>query len=95
MLAALTFNQIMIAVCGLTALVLLTFGNQTSRMIAPVFGLAGQPFWVMSALDSHQLGVLVVTLAYTLVWIGSALRTVCVLRARAVSPNARPTGWGK
>jgi len=86
-LNAITFNQVAIAFTGLVALLLLTFGGKTARLVAPVFGLAGQPFWLLSAIESNQLGVLVVTLAYTMVWLGSALRSILTLRRQLVQPS--------
>lgn len=80
MLTIMSLNQWMIACTGLVAVALLMFGNSMARYLAPVFGLCGQPFWIMAALDSHQPGVLVVSLAYTVVWIAGLWRALCAAR---------------
>jgi hypothetical protein len=44
------------------------------RRWAPLFGLAGQPFWIYATATSGQLGMLIVSCAYTVIWIVGAWR---------------------
>jgi hypothetical protein len=80
MLKDLPLEQIMIAATGLIALTLLTFGGRRARLIAPWFGLASQPFWIAAAIHANQLGILVVSGAYTLVWLASCIKSLLTLR---------------
>lgn len=93
MLNDLPLEQIMIAATGLIALTLLTFGGRRARLIAPWFGLASQPFWIMAAIQAHQLGILVVSGAYSLVWLASCIRSLMAIRARFNAPFSRDA-WG-
>lgn len=88
MLNDLSMEQVMIACTGLTALLLLTFGGPRARLLAPWFGLASQPFWLSAAIHAHQLGILVVSGAYSLVWLASCIKSLYVLRARFAAPFA-------
>ena len=64
-----TFVQVWIASTGLLAISLLQFGGPTARRWAPFVGLAGQPAWLLHAAESQALGVMLVTAAYTVVWL--------------------------
>jgi TRAP-type C4-dicarboxylate transport system permease small subunit len=62
-------NQLLIAVFGLTA-IWLAMGNWApGRKWAPVVGLCGQPFWFYFALQTGGWGILVLTGAYTAVYV--------------------------
>lgn len=80
MLNDLSFEQAAIACTGLVALALLTFGGRRARLIAPWFGLASQPFWILAAIHAHQPGILIVSSAYTLVWVASCVKSLFALR---------------
>lgn len=77
------YFQVWLAFTGVLALVLALHGNPTGRLFAPWIGLAGQPAWIYVALHTHQIGVLLVTLAYTGVWISGCVRS---LRTTARKP---------
>lgn len=66
--------QIWIAASGLAAIVLLQFGAPRARRWAPFIGLAGQPAWIWHSIDAHAVGVLVVSAAYTVVWLAGCVR---------------------
>ena len=66
--------QIWIAASGLAAIALLQFGSPRARRWAPFIGLAGQPAWLWYAIDAHAPGVLVVSAAYTVVWLAGCVR---------------------
>jgi len=62
-------NQLMIAAFGLTA-IWLAMGNWLpGRKWAPVIGLCGQPFWLFFAFQAGGWGILILTTAYTLVYV--------------------------
>ncbi len=65
--------QAWIAVTGLAAIAMLQFGGARARRWAPFFGLAGQPAWLWHAIDIHAPGVLVVSAAYTIVWLAGCV----------------------
>ena len=64
----LTPAQAWLAFCGLLAIALLQFGGPRARRVAPFVGLSAQPAWIIHALDTGAAGVLVITLAYTVLW---------------------------
>lgn len=68
--------QIWIAVSGLAAIALLQFGSPRARRCAPFVGLAGQPAWLWYAIDAHAPGVLVVSAAYTVVWLAGCVMEI-------------------
>ncbi len=53
------------AVFGILALVLTTYHNRWG----PVVGLVSQPFFYLSAVIHRQWGFLILSLAYTVVWL--------------------------
>lgn len=61
-------SQVFIVRFGLSAIWLANEKNERRRRWAPVCGLLGQPAWIAAALDSHQIGVLLINIAYTFVW---------------------------
>jgi hypothetical protein len=63
-----------IAFTGLTALALLLWGGTTERRWAPFIGLAGQPAWFAHAIDSGSSGVIVMTVAYALMWAAGCVK---------------------
>ena len=68
--------QLWIAATGLVAIVLLQFDNRTARRIAPFVGLAGQPAWIAFTYQADAIGALVLTMAYTLVWMGGCAKVL-------------------
>jgi hypothetical protein len=66
--------QFGIAVFGLVAIALTQSSCSRRRRWAPLFGLAGQPFWIYATATSGQLGMLIVSCAYTAIWIVGAWR---------------------
>lgn len=65
--------QALIAASGLAAIALLQFGSARARRCAPFIGLAGQPAWLWHAIDTHAPGVLIVSAAYTVVWLAGCV----------------------
>lgn len=61
-------DQIGIALTGVTAIFLSQSKRDSLRRYACLFGIAGQPFWIWSAMKADQWGVLVLTALYTLAW---------------------------
>jgi hypothetical protein len=61
-------DQIGIALTGVTAILLSQSKHERLRRYACLFGIAGQPFWIWSAIKAAQWGVLVLTALYTIAW---------------------------
>lgn len=68
--------QLWIAATGLLAIVLLQSDNRAARRIAPFVGLAGQPAWIAFTYQADAIGALVLTLGYTLVWMGGCVKVL-------------------
>lgn len=62
-------TQLFIALFGLTSIWLAMGRNATGRKLAPVIGLAGQPFWAWFAYESNAWGLAALVMAYTLVYL--------------------------
>lgn len=60
--------NVYVALMGLAAIALATMGNERGRSWAPFIGLSAQPAWIYLAIKAQMPGVVVVTLAYTVVW---------------------------
>lgn len=60
--------QFLIAVTGVLSIVLATSASLAARRAGCVVGLAGQPFWVYTAITHQQDGILFLALVYTVVW---------------------------
>lgn len=67
------FEQLFIAVFGLTALHLGLGVESRLRRWAPLIGLCGQPFWVVHAWKSGGWGIAILVAAYTVVYANAAL----------------------
>lgn len=50
-------DQLLMSLCGLTAIWWALGSNPHLRKWAPIVGLAGQPFWLWYALKSQAAGV--------------------------------------
>lgn len=61
-------TQIGIALCGVTAVWLSQDSRQSYRKWSSVFGLCGQPFWVVETISARQWGILALCLLYTWSW---------------------------
>lgn len=71
-------SQVGLAVFGLAAMWMALGNNLAHRRIAPLVGLCAQPFWLWFAWhakagDERAWGVLVISVAYTLVYIRGAV----------------------
>ena len=66
--------QTIIAITGLAAIWLATRPNPKHQRYACLFGLVGQPFWIVSSYSTEQWGVFLLAIAYELVWIDAAAR---------------------
>lgn len=64
--------QLALAVFGLTALYMATGNNPRGRRWAPLVGLAGQPFWIVFAVQAQAWGLLALSLAYSAVYVRGA-----------------------
>lgn len=60
--------QVFIAFTGVTAIFLTQSSDANQRRYACLFGMAGQPFWVWSAINASQWGVLALTFLYGFSW---------------------------
>ena len=56
-----------------TGLPTLYFTSKKSKW-APFFGLLGQPAWIYAAAYTRQWGLLILTIAYTGLWVMTARR---------------------
>lgn len=65
--------QFWLAGCGLVALWLATDWRPSWRRAAPVVGLCGQPAWLWFAWDAQAFGLLLLSLAYTVVYLRAAV----------------------
>lgn len=61
-------NQLFLAGFGLVAIWLAMSQNSVARKWAPVVGLCGQPFWFYFALTADAWGLIVLVIAYTMVY---------------------------
>jgi hypothetical protein len=61
-------TQIGIAICGVTAVWLSQDTRTSWRRWSSVFGLAGQPFWIVETISAHQWGILALCALYTWSW---------------------------
>lgn len=62
-----SIGQLWIVLTGVFAVFLTQCAPRLQRF-ACLFGMAGQPAWIYAALQSRQLGVLIVSALYTLAW---------------------------
>lgn len=76
-------TQIGIALCGVTAVFLSQDKRQERARFACLFGLAGQPFWIIETYTHQQWGILTLTVLYAWSW-ARGLRTHW-FKARAAS----------
>ena len=60
--------QICIVIFGVGAIWLANDRREHYRRWAPIAGLLGQPAWIVAAIQSGQMGVLLVSLLYTVAW---------------------------
>lgn len=61
--------QFMIAITGLTAIALTQQNKRPDwKKFAPIFGLLGQPFWIISTVQTQQWGIFILCCCYTLLW---------------------------
>lgn len=61
-------EQVAIVFTGVTSIFLTQSRAAEARRYACLFGMAGQPFWVWSAWQAAQWGILVLTAFYTAAW---------------------------
>lgn len=67
-----SFAQAAIFGLGLTAVALSQSRRAALRRWAPIFGLAGQPFWLFETAIAGQPGMFALSVAYTVVWAAGA-----------------------
>lgn len=60
--------QVVIVVCGVTAVYLSQDPRPNLRRWAPVLGLIGQPAWFATAIINEQWGLLAIAVLYTYSW---------------------------
>ncbi len=61
-------TQIGIALCGVTAVYLSQDLRVERRKWASIFGLLGQPFWIVETVAAQQWGILALCALYTWSW---------------------------
>lgn len=61
-------DQIGIAVFGVTAVFLSQARSRQHQRWACIFGLVGQVFWFYTAINAKQVGVIVLVVLYTAIW---------------------------
>lgn len=61
-------TQVGIALCGVTAVFLSQEESIARRRWSSVFGLLGQPFWVVETYTHQQWGILALTALFTWSW---------------------------
>jgi hypothetical protein len=61
-------EQVAIALFGVAAIFLSQSKDEEWRKWACIVGMCGQPFWVVSAYQAEQFGVLILTGFYTVAW---------------------------
>lgn len=68
MLSGAAIAQVGIALTGVTAIFLTQTKSAELQRFACLFGLAGQPFWIWSAISAEQWGILALTSLYAFAW---------------------------
>jgi hypothetical protein len=63
-----SYEQIFIAILGVTAIWLSQDPRQEWRRFGCLFGLAGQPFWFIATIKAEQWGIVVLCAFYTFAW---------------------------
>jgi hypothetical protein len=66
-------TQALIAVCGVAAVALSQDRRENWRRWSCIFGLAGQPAWLVETICAHQWGIAALCIVYTWSW-GRGLR---------------------
>ena len=61
--------QLALAIFGLSALYMATGHNPRARRWAPIVGLCGQPFWVVFSINASAWGLLILSLAYSVIYV--------------------------
>ena len=64
--------QLALAIFGLSAMFMAMGNNPRARRWAPIVGLCGQPFWIAFAIGTQSWGLLVLSLAYSAVYVRGA-----------------------
>lgn len=60
--------QLAILLTGVVAIYLSQQSNEKLQKYACLFGLAGQPFWMITTYESQQFGIFALTFLYTFAW---------------------------
>lgn len=60
--------QVMIGVCGLSAVFLSQDPSEHRRRFACLFGMAGQPFWFYATFKAGQWGIFALSFVYAASW---------------------------
>jgi hypothetical protein len=68
MMTGAALAQLGIALTGATAIFLTQSKSREFQRFACLFGLAGQPFWIWSAIEAEQWGILALTSLYAFAW---------------------------
>ncbi len=63
-----SFDQIVIFVCGASGLWLNNDHRPAWRKWGPVIAIIAQPFWIYAAYSAKQWGILASTFLYTAAW---------------------------
>lgn len=67
--------QVVIAITGVAALLLLQFGRGAWHRAGSFVGLSGQPFWLCETWNADQRGMFVLSALYTVIYLAGVLRS--------------------
>lgn len=60
--------QIAIIITGLASMYLIASQEAKTRMYAAILGMAGEPFWIITALIAEQWGVIILAVIHAATW---------------------------
>ncbi len=63
-----SWDQLLLAMTGVTALWLVTRESKKAKRWAPVFGLSSQPLWFYTFWTHGQYGSLFLNVCYAVIW---------------------------
>lgn len=74
-------TQIIIGVTGVIAIYLTAYKSDSKNaLIGCLFGLAGQPFWLLTSIKNEQYGIAILSLLYTAIWIATGAKSYAKIK---------------
>lgn len=67
-IATTTIDQVLLGICGVTAIWLSQDHRERVRRWACIFGLAGQPFWLYATFTKELWVMFIICIFYTFSW---------------------------